>query len=97
MAEPPDLQQHSGLCRSNWRGLISCPYPYVTERIVALSDGVPGWQILKENAAPLHLYNHTLYPEWGVMLWDESTGYVEGEEGEDRDDGDYSLISIEGR
>jgi len=71
----PPLEATTGI--DLWSGLIGCPSPYVTERIIAPSDGVPGQHIVKENAAPLHLYDRPLYPKWGAMLRDENTGQVE--------------------
>jgi len=48
-----------------------------------------------ERYAVAHLRWH-IYPKWGVMMQDESIGQVEEEEEGNRDDGDYSPISVEG-
>jgi len=96
MTHLPDLTKHCSLLRRNWCGTYGCPYPYVTERIIAPSADFPDRQVVKESPTPRHIYERALYPMWGAFLRDENTGQVEEEEEREPDDDDYSPISVEG-
>lgn len=95
LAVLPDLKNHSSLLRRNWCSLLGCPYPYVTELILAPNDTVPGQRVLKERVYPAHVYDRMLYPQWGVSRQDENKGQVEMEEEEDEEINDYSPVSKE--
>ena len=82
MSVLPDLRQYNSILRSSWCGLVGCPYPYVTKRIIAPAADIPGPQVAWIRV-----------PEVGAGLQDGNVGQVEMEE--EWDDGDYSPISAE--
>jgi len=90
----PNLRNHNSVLRTSWCGLVGCPYPYVTERILVPIPTIPGPQIVKEDPSLGHVYKHMLYPRWGASLQDSATSQVEMEEGRE-DDNDYSPMSSE--
>ena len=83
LAVLPDLKKHSPFRHQDWCGLRGCPYPYVTERIVAPNALVPGVQLLKEPVFPAHVNDRMLYPKWGYTERDPKEGQVELEEEEE--------------
>ena len=92
----PVLDRHNPILQRNWCGLIGCPYPYVTERILAPTHGSPGVQVIAENPLPTHVYDRLLYPRWGAHLRDSEEGTLGVEEEEnDENAGDYSPVSVE--
>lgn len=97
LAVLPDLKRHSSLLRRDWCGLRGCPYPYVTERVIAPTRKVPGRQIFKERVFPAYVYERMLYPRWGPTRRDANEAQVEEEE-EEEDEGmweSYSPVSEE--
>ena len=98
LAVLPDLTKHTTLSRANWCGLRGCPYPYVTEQILAPRAEHPGRLVLKERIYPAHVYERMLYPRWGFSKRDANEGQAEEEEEEEEEDEtlhDYSPISEE--
>ena len=82
--------------RRDWCGLVGCPYPYVTDQILARTPEIPGPQVITENPLPTHIYDRMLCPRWGAHLRDSEEGTMRMEEEEvDVIVGDYGPVSVE--
>ena len=55
------LDRHNPIRRRDWCGLVGCPYPYVTDQILAPTPEIPGPQVITENPLPTHIYDRMLY------------------------------------
>ena len=98
MSVLPDVTQHTLILRSNWCGCSGCPYPYVTQQILAPTAEFPSCRIIKESLEPEFVYEHMMYPRWGAGLHDTNEGQVEVEEEREmdyEDFADYSPVSVE--